>query len=360
MKLFLVFITCLIYLQVENHITGKMIDIRTCHALVLKKTEDGVMLPKIVRKHISATCSTSNKDHEIVRSFPFDVSIDSPDETIKTSYSKTDDNGNIVYLHIANEKYVPCKVFCLKHLKDLSVHNTPFYDFNFRLPAEIKLLAHSLERLTIHNVSITHLPKEIGKLTNLMILEITNTGLTSIPDDIENLNLLEILDLSNNNLTELPTTIANIPKLNQLKLNNNLNLRAIQTLNGHRSLTSLQANNCSIKYIPLGLPKLTSLHLSNNRLSDIINITTLGNASPNEKFFYLHNNQITFIPRQIQHVENLAELYLDHNQLRDLNLKFFNIKALRYLCIGNNNFSNDDLNKYNDIFMTQNPKLRLC
>jgi Leucine-rich repeat (LRR) protein len=327
---------------------------------VHKKAVDGKMLPKIVKKHISADCSIYNKDHEIVYSFPFNVTIDSPCKKITKSYSKTDDNGNIEHLYIANETFVPCKVFCLKHLKSLSVYNTPFHDFNFQLPAEIELLAHSLKHLTIHNVSITRLPKQIGKLINLMRLEITNTGLASVPDDFGNLTSLEILNLSDNNLTKLPTTITNIRKLTHLKLNNNFNLRTIQTLNGHSSLTSLETNNCSIKYIPLNLPKLTTLYMSNNNLSDIINITTLGYASSNEKSFYLDNNQIKFIPNQIRLVENLAFLYLDHNQLSYLCPNFFNITVLRYLCISNNHFSGDDLKKYKDEFMAKNPKLNIC
>ena len=79
-----------------------------------------------------------------------------------------------------------------------------------------------------------------------------------------------------------------------------------------------------------------------------------------KKSFYLNQNQIKFIPRQIRLVENLAFFYLDHNYIRYLHPDFFNIKALRYLCISNNHFTDDDLKKYNDIFMTQNPKLQLC
>lgn len=360
MKLFLVFIACSICLQIENCITGEMNDRHTCHALVHKKTVDGKMLPKIVKKHISADCSIYNKDHEIVYSFPFNVTIDSPCKKITTSYSKTDDNGNIYYLYIASETSVPCQVFCLKHLKFLFVYNTPFYNYNFQLPAEIELLAHSLNSLSLNNVSITHLPKQIGKLTNLTRLEITNTGLASVPDDIGNLTSLQILNLSNNNLTELPTTITNIRTLSQLKLNDNFNLRTIQTLNGHSSLTSLETNNCPIEYIPLNLPKLTTLYMSNNNLSDIIGITTLGNASSNGKLFFLDNNQIKFIPNQIKFVKNLDLLYLHHNQLSYLCPDFFNITVLRYLCISNNHFSGDDLTKYKDEFMAKNPKLEIC
>ena len=270
MKLSYLCIFSLFCVQAENH---------------MKEKVDDVLFSKILRENLLTNCSIYENDYRIVMSFPFDVAVDLPNENDKTTYVKTDKNENIYYLNIANEMFVPDAAFCLKHLRQLSVRNTPFCNLNFQLPAEIELLAHSLNYLSLDNIAITHLPKQIGKLTNLIRLEITNTSLASVPDDIGNLTSLEILNLSNNNLTELPPTITNIPTLSKLKLNNNFNLRTIQTLNGHRSLISLQTDNCPIKRLPRNLTRLTNLYMSNNSLSDIIGIKTLGYASPNEKIF---------------------------------------------------------------------------
>ena len=351
----------LLYLQAENHMKEKPIDIqmKQIQTLIYQEMADDPRFSKIVRKNLLSNCTVYEDDYRIIMAFPFDVAVDLPNENDETTYVKTDQNENIYYLNIANEMFVPRAVFCLKNLKSLSVRNTPFYN-NFQLPAEIELLAHSLNFLSLNNVSIVRLPKQIGQLTNLIRLEITNTGLASVPDDIGNLTSLEILNLSNNNITELPTTITNIRTLTELNLNNNFNLRTVQTLTGHRSLISLQINNCSIKELPRNLPRLTSLHMSNNNLNHIFYIKSLGYATPNEKSFYLDNNQIKHIPRQIKRVQNIAFLYLDHNSIPALHPNFFNIKALRYLCISNNHFTNDNLKKYSDIFMTQNPKLKLC
>jgi len=270
------------------------------------------------------------------------------------SSAKTNKNGNIYYLKLLNEKFVPCAIRCLKKIQILFLHSTPFNDPNCQLPSIIESLPNSLKHLDIDNVPVSHLPKEIAKLTKVKTLKITNAGLVSIPDEIANLTSLTNLDLSNNSITELPPIMTNIPKLLHLNLNDNFNLLTIETINGHSSLRSLQTNNCPIKELPQDLPQLTDLHMSNNKLIDIIGIPTLGYKTNVKKSFYLTKNLIVFVPSQINLVINLFLLDLRDNHLRDLHPNIFYIKTLHFLCISNNFIS------INDKIMNKNADLKIC
>lgn len=91
--------------------------------------------------------------------------------------------------------------------------------------------------------------------------------------------------MPNNKLSELPTTIANIQSLYRIILNNNLRLRSIQLPNGSPNHSRLDIINCSIERIPHNLSHLSDLKLSNNNLTDLIGIGTLGNKTDGSKIF---------------------------------------------------------------------------
>ena len=67
-------------------------------------------------------------------------------------------------------------------------------------------------------VWLDYLPPEIGKLTNLEILNVDFNNLTTLPPEIGNLTNLTNLDMSNNYLTELPPEIGNLTNLTDLEL----------------------------------------------------------------------------------------------------------------------------------------------
>ncbi len=54
----------------------------------------------------------------------------------------------------------------------------------------------------MNNNVLTELPKEIGKLTNLLYLEIGNNKIKSLPDEIKNLTKLQELHIERNLLDE--------------------------------------------------------------------------------------------------------------------------------------------------------------
>ena len=60
---------------------------------------------------------------------------------------------------------------------------------------------------------LTSLPSEIGKLTNLLELDLDENELTPLPSEIGKLSMLEILDLQANQLTSLPSDIGRLSNL---------------------------------------------------------------------------------------------------------------------------------------------------
>ncbi|CAF4204713.1 unnamed protein product, partial [Adineta steineri] len=158
------------------------------------------------------------------------------------------------------------------------------------------------------------------------------------PDFIDNFLSLIFLSLPNNMLPSLPTTIVNNSKLRQIQLSNNPHLHSIRSLNGHSSLEYIRANNCSIENLPINLPQVTDLHMSNNSLRNLRNIQMLGHATNAEKYFHFDQNRIQSITPQIRYINNLRYLNLDGNQLKNMPRSILYVNTLCYLYIQNNHF----------------------
>jgi Leucine-rich repeat (LRR) protein len=233
----------------------------------------------------------------------------------------------------------------------LEVRKTCFSPCNHqRIPDEIECLASSLTVLSIYDTKITHLPRRIGKLRHLQTLILSNIGLTNLPDSIGDLSSLKTLYLANNNLISLPSTINNLRSLTDINLTNNPYLHSIQPLNGLPSLRSLDARHCSIKDLPRDLPQLIDVLMTNNNLTRLVDIETLGSGTNNTKSFHFDKNRIQFISPNIRAVKNLFRLNLNNNQLKTLPSDIFNIPTLRDLYVNNNPLNGDDLKRVNAKF----------
>ncbi|CAM4774537.1 unnamed protein product [Rotaria magnacalcarata] len=148
-------------------------------------------------------------------------------------------------------------------------------DFWKKTPRNISI-SFKLDRLPISDAEVTHLPSQFGKLEYLVSLELSNTDLVSLPNTMANLWSLSMLYLSNSKLTTLPVAIGKIKSLTCINLDNSTNICSIQSINGLPNLHMLSTLNCGITNILLNLPNICYLDMSNNRLTNLVGIKTLG------------------------------------------------------------------------------------
>lgn len=104
-----------------------------------------------------------------------------------------------------------------------------------------------------------HLPREIGYLKNLRVLNISNNMIQEIPDTIAFLAKLKAFNVSNNKLTHLPPSIGQLSKLVIIIANNN-NLTSLpRQFSQLINLLSLNVSNNPLKSLPAEIAELASL-----------------------------------------------------------------------------------------------------
>lgn len=259
---------------------------------------------------------------------------------------------------------LPFTFFCLKHLTHFAIVNSriiPFFsdnDADYQFPSEIERLA-SLDSIYISNTKITQFPEEFSKLKHLSSLDMANNGLINLPETFGNLTSLVFLRLNNNNFVSLPKTISSIKSFSMVILDDNPHLRSLQSFNGTRNLKHLYVRNCVIDSIPYNVPDLYYLLLSNNNITNLHGIETLGYNTNENKTFVFTSNHIKIIPPEIRYVRNLNTLGLSNNQLTFLPIEIYQIDTLAHLDITNNSFSTMELNKIIQTFNKTHPHLIL-
>ena len=139
------------------------------------------------------------------------------------------------------------------------------------LPKSIGML-DSLKILNLNNNRLTNLPKEIGRITSLEELLLRKNTITKLPKTIGNLTRLQRLDLTRNKLNILPRSITKLKKLKYLNLNFN-NLQNLSKKFGNlKSLEKLFCDYNQLKILPDIFPKLRKLRridLQGNKLKTI-------------------------------------------------------------------------------------------
>lgn len=108
-----------------------------------------------------------------------------------------------------------------------------------------------------NNISV--LPPEIGRLGNLIVLDLTSNGLRGLPTEIGLLKKLRVLRLAYNQLTEIPVEVCHLTQLEELYLHSNQlgKLPAEIALLADLNTLLLDAND--LIQVPLGIGRLREL-----------------------------------------------------------------------------------------------------
>lgn len=195
-------------------------------------------------------------------------------------------------------------------------------NFSGPIPSTISGLK-SLNKLGLASTHFSQeLPSSIGELRSLRTLEVSGSGMVGgIPSWIKNLTSLELLQFSNCGLSgEIPSFIDNLRNLTRLQLYNcNFSGTIPQQIFNMTKLgiLNLRSNNL-FGMVELSsfwkLPRLISLHLSNNKLtvvdreensSQVNEMESLGLASCN----------MSKLPNSLKHMHGVSYLDVSCNQI---------------------------------------------
>ncbi|KAK6169205.1 hypothetical protein SNE40_020301 [Patella caerulea] len=164
----------------------------------------------------------------------------------------------------------------------------------------LRVLKSKPSHLKLNNQKLQKIPKVIGKLEGLTLLDIKNNKLKDLPYEVSHLYELTSLNLGNNEFEEIPECV--------ISLTNLIKLHAF--------------GNKISKINPVlfdSLENLTFLNLNGNRLTEIPpEICRLGNL----KFLSIDNNKIDGFPVEFCALTQLTELHAAGNDISSLPLEF--------------------------------------
>ncbi|CAF1614707.1 unnamed protein product [Rotaria magnacalcarata] len=204
------------------------------------------------------------------------------------------------------------------------------------LPAGIIHL-RQLCQLTLNDVSLAELPRDIGSLSNLRLLEIRENLLKVLPDSLVQLPKLESLDLGSNVIEQLPNHMGNLQSLKELWLDSNEIHELPADIGRLKRLQCLDVSENKLTYLPeeIGdLESLTNLELSSNQIESLP--STIGQLKHRLLILKINSNSLTKLCEEIGQCLALTELILTENALTELPVTIGNLKKLSNLNVDRN------------------------
>jgi internalin A len=193
--------------------------------------------------------------------------------------------------------------------------------------------------IDLHDLGLSSLPPEIGRLTALTQLDLSRNQLSSLPPEIGQLTALTELGLFSNQLSSLPPAIGQLTALTTLDLADNQLSSLPPAIGQLTALTRLDVSDNQLSSLPpaIGqLTALTTLDLADNQLSSlppaIGQLTAL-------TWLVLFNNQLSSLPPEIGQFTALTRLDVSDNQLSSLPPEIGQLTALTDLVLFNNQLS---------------------
>jgi len=227
--------------------------------------------------------------------------------------------------------FIPDWIGELQSLTELSLG--PYNNNLKTLPDSLGKLVN-LVKLEIR-LPIEKLPDNIGNLANLVNLELYNSSIEKLPDSIGDLLSLTELSLEGNqNLKTLPDSIGKLKNLVKFNLSGSPIEKLPNGINNLQNLTefSLRGGDKKLKTLPDDIGSLKNLHkfelggLSIERIPDWIgdlqNLTELSLSG-----------EFKTLPDSIGKLKNLVKLDLSDSSIEELPDTIVNCTALEYVNI---------------------------
>lgn len=155
-------------------------------------------------------------------------------------------------INCKNTTYFYGLLYILNKIRDMVKNSSHRYDTLYDL--------HLCHYFSLHGNGIEEIPKEIGRLYNLIVLNLDCNKIEKIPKEIGHLHNLRILNLNNNKIRKLPKEISGLQNLEELYLHNNCIKKLSKEICALSKLKILSLSNNGIKEIPKEIENLKKLH----------------------------------------------------------------------------------------------------
>ena len=162
-----------------------------------------------------------------------------------------------------------------------------------------------IEELCFYNYNLFKVPKSIGKLKGLKVLDLGFNMFKNLPSSIQSLTNLETLILDYNKIVDWDFLMY-VPKLKKLNL-----------------------IECGIEEVPDTLWSLTSLEHLDLRWNKIAELPKDIGKLESLKVLRLNQNRLKALPQEIGQLHKLEELNLNNNYLTELPSALGTIRSLK-------------------------------
>lgn len=195
---------------------------------------------------------------------------------------------------------VPEEISELKNLEALHLRGKDFY--------------HGYDYIEDEEFCAFHLPKSIGELHNLTVLDIYN-GLKALPEEIGLLTNLERLELMFSPVEVLPESIGDLSKLRYLKFFECPNLRSLpESIGKLKELKSLNVQYGSrLEALPDSICNLSKLRTLDINKAFLKNLPEHIGRLKSLEYINLDENELSSLPKSFKDLSQLETLNLGHN-----------------------------------------------
>lgn len=210
-------------------------------------------------------------------------------------------------------------------------------------PLTIPSRLYNLQSLSIKNCEFTHVQEKI-KLRD--IVKLTFSKCRNVRVDLKNLEHLEEFTIDACHFKELPKEIGELKKLKVLDIRNN-EIEDISKIN-FSLLKKLYLSSNAITFLPKNITDMGSeifyIDYSNNQISHIDESFFSVEPGENPEFLFSHN-KLKELPKSISNIE-FVFIDIENNKIKDIEI--INTNKLKLLFINNNrikSISNDFLDR---------------
>ncbi|XP_049386202.1 plant intracellular Ras-group-related LRR protein 4-like [Solanum stenotomum] len=205
------------------------------------------------------------------------------------------------------------------------------------LPTTIGGLS-SLQKLDLHGNRIVELPDSIGDLLNLVYLDLNGNNLKTLPLTLARLTHLEEVDLSSNMLSVLPEAVGSLVSLKKLIVETNDLEELPHTIGQCTSLKELRADYNRLKALPEALGRMGSLEILSVRYNNIRQLPTTMASLTSLKELNVSFNELESVPESLCFATTLIKLNISNNfaDLQSLPRSIGNLEMLEELDMSNN------------------------